>query len=230
MSKKITIALDGYSSTGKSTLAKNLAKALGYGFIDTGAMYRSVALFALENGIITDDSINEKELVKALPKINISFEYDRDSELNTTFLNGRKVESEIRDLAVTKWVSKVSAIVAVRKHLVTMQQKMGAGKGVVLDGRDIGTVVFPNAELKIFMTADHDVRARRRFEELTQKGIKTTFEEVKKGLAERDHEDETREEGPLTKAKDAIILDNTYLTREEQFNKALSWAREAEEK
>lgn len=221
---KIIVAIDGYSSCGKSTLAKELAKALGYRFIDTGAMYRAVALYLLKNHI----DIHHPEMVAAaLSNITISFTYNEENQSQETFLNGENVESEIRvNPRVASVVSDVSAISEVRRFLVKQQQEMGREKGIVMDGRDIGTVVFPQAELKIFITADPATRANRRLEELKEKGQETTFDEVLANLAKRDYIDTTRADSPLKKAPDAIELDNSNLTKEQQFALVFDWVKQ----
>ena len=219
--KKIIIAIDGFSSCGKSTLAKALAKALNYGFVDSGAMYRAVTLYLIEHGISIQDIAAIEE---ALTKIQIRFH--AGSMGNRTHLNGRDVEDKIRTMEVSDLVSPVAAIPIVRRAMVQQQQDMGAEKGIVMDGRDIGTVVFPSAELKIFVTADPQVRAQRRFLELHQKGQEVPFEEVRKNLAERDHIDSTRADSPLRQAEDALVLDNTDLNQEQQLQVALDWAKE----
>jgi len=217
--QKITIAIDGYSSCGKSTLAKALAQRLNYSYVDTGAMYRAVTLYALRNGIIDDhQNLNEDKLIDSLDNIELNFIFDPHTKTSETYLNGENVDREIRTMSVSSNVSKVSAIKKVREKMITLQRQMGKKKAVVMDGRDIGTNVFPNAELKLFMTADNDVRAQRRRDELTSKGQFVTLEEVKHNLMERDHADTTRKENPLTKADDAIILDNSDLTKEEQLD------------
>ena len=213
---KITIAIDGYSSCGKSTTAKALARKLGYSYIDTGAMYRAVTLYFLENNIDADDISAVKN---ALEKIEITFRVNasKDAEnISDVYLNGRNVEYEIRQMEVSNNVSKVSAVKEVRVKMVKLQQEMGKHKAVVLDGRDIGTVVFPNAELKIFMTANPFVRAKRRYDELHAKGTEVTMAEVQANIEKRDYIDTHREESPLTEARDAIVLDNTHISREEQ--------------
>lgn len=224
MPKKIIIAVDGFSSTGKSTLAKELARELNYGYIDTGAMYRAVTLYFLRHNT---DIENAAEVAAALEKITIAFK-NIDGK-NTTFLNGENVEEEIRRMQVSDFVSPVAAVSAVRRAMVKLQQAMGTEKGIVMDGRDIGTVVFPEAELKIFVTADPKVRAVRRYAELQAKGQQTEYEEVARNLAERDMIDSTRADSPLRQADDAVVLDNTYLTREEQLAKATEWARKAKD-
>ncbi|MDP1800915.1 MAG: (d)CMP kinase [Bacteroidota bacterium] len=215
--QKITIAIDGYSSCGKSTLAKALAHKLGYNYIDTGAMYRAVTLYALENKIINDnDEINVNALIKSLPKIEVEFELNPKTHNSDVLLNGVDVEREIRTMKVSGLVSKVSAIKEVREKMVALQRVMGKKKAVVMDGRDIGTHVFPKAELKLFMIADPDVRAKRRQDEFSSKGQYFTIEEVEMSLLKRDMADISREESPLTQADDAVILDNSDLSREEQ--------------
>jgi cytidylate kinase len=222
LEKKIIIAIDGFSSCGKSTMAKSLARELGYIYIDSGAMYRAVTLYALRNKWITNGIPNIDKIINAINDISITFRFDPQTEKNTTFLNGENIEEEIRKKDVSDHVSPVSAIKEVRSAMVKLQKKMGAEKGIVMDGRDIGTVVFPEAELKIFMTADPDVRARRRYLELTLKGENTTLEEVRENIEKRDHIDQTRKESPLRKAEDALVLDNSYLNHMEQ----LIWAIE----
>jgi len=220
--RKIIIAIDGHSSCGKSTVAKEIARKLNYIFIDTGAMYRAVTLYCLRNNLIENGKVNVSELKANLGKIKVSFRFNPGSQHNDIWLNGENVEQEIRLLAVSQNVSPVAAVAEVRHLLVALQQEMGNSKGIVMDGRDIGTVVFPKAELKIFMTAQPDVRAKRRFDELTAKGEKVSFEEIKANIIGRDQYDETREESPLRKADDAIVLDNSYMTREEQLEWILS--------
>ncbi len=220
MKRKITIAIDGYSSCGKSTVAKAIAKELDYVYVDSGAMYRSVSLYLLDEGIIKDKNFLKSQVINALPKIFIEFKTTGDGK-SDTFLNGKNVENEIRTLAVSNIVSQISTINEVRNKLVTLQQKMGAKGGVVMDGRDIGTVVFPNADLKLFMTADIEIRAERRLEELLKKGQKTNLNEVKANLQHRDHVDQTRDISPLIKANDAIVIDNTNLSPEEQLKKVM---------
>jgi cytidylate kinase len=214
---KITIAIDGFSSCGKSTLAKALAQKLHYSYIDTGAMYRCVTLYALRHGFIDKkQNIDEMKLVMVLPLINVDFIFNTQKRTSETYLNGENVEHEIRSMEVSNNVSKVSAIHEVREKMVALQREMGKNGAVILDGRDIGTNVFPKAELKIFMTADEDIRARRRMDEYTAHGQFFTLDEVKHNLQKRDYADSHRKENPLTKAKDAIILDNTDLTPEQQ--------------
>jgi cytidylate kinase len=221
MPNKIIIAIDGYSSCGKSTLAKALAAQLAYVFIDTGAMYRAVALYFLRNNIDFD---NEAQILKALEEIKLNFVYNATSLKSDMVLNGENVEAEIREMRVSEKVSEVAAIGPVRDFAVAQQQAMGEFKGIVMDGRDIGTVVFPKAELKIFVTADPAVRVERRFLELKNTNPNILKEEIEANLKHRDLMDTTRERSPLKQAEDAIVLDNTNMTREEQFNLALSWA------
>jgi len=223
MSKKIVIAIDGFSSCGKSTLAKSLAAKLEYVFIDTGAMYRAIALYFLRNGV---SFTNEIEINEALQKINLRFEYNPSTEKSDMILNGENVEVLIREMQVSSKVSEVAAIGAVRDFAVAQQQAMGVEKGVVMDGRDIGTVVFPNAELKIFVTADPQVRANRRLVELQATNPAITLQEVAENLQHRDLIDSTREHSPLRQADDALVLDNTNLDRAAQFEIALNWAKE----
>ena len=213
---KIIIAIDGHSSCGKSTVAKEIAQKLNYIFIDTGAMYRAVTLYCLRHNLIDNGIVNIPELKNNLDQIKVYFMLNPETQHNDIWLNGENVEQEIRLLAVSNNVSPVAAVAEVRHRLVALQQEMGKSKGIVMDGRDIGTVVFPNAELKIFMTAQPDVRAQRRFDELTAKGEKISYEEIRANIIERDRYDETREESPLRKADDAIVLDNSFMTREEQ--------------
>ncbi len=214
--KLITIAIDGHSSCGKSTMAKDLAKEIGYIYIDTGAMYRAVTLFALHHGLITDDGINEQALRKLLPDIMITFQLNEQTGRPDTYLNGVCIEKEIRTMEVSKHVSPVAALGFVREAMVDLQRLMGEAKGVIMDGRDIGTVVFPDAELKVFVTASADVRAQRRYDELTAKGEKCTFDEILANVLERDRIDSTRAIGPLRQAEDAIVLDNSNMTIPEQ--------------
>ena len=222
MEKKIIIAIDGWSSCGKSTLAKQLAKELGYIYIDSGAMYRAITLYFLRNHI---DWTNEAEVKEALENITLEFLPNPQTGESEIYLNDENVEYVIRDLVVAEKVSDVAAIGPVRSFAVAQQQKMGAGKGIVMDGRDIGTTVFPKAELKIFMTADNMVRVERRFKEMFVKNPNTSIDEVKANLEMRDYIDSHREVSPLKKADDAIVLDNTNLTMKEQFHKALKLVR-----
>ena len=214
--KKIIIALDGFSSCGKSTFAKSIAQRLGYIFIDTGAMYRAVTLYALENGAIRSGIVDEDAVVALLKDISITFRFNPQRGASDIYVNGDLVEGKIRTIEVSNCVSPVSAIGEVREKLVAMQQEMGRKKGVVMDGRDIGTVVFPNAELKIFMTADPEVRAERRYKELLAKGEEVSREEIVENIRQRDHLDQTRAISPLRKADDAIVLDNGGMTLEEE--------------
>jgi len=215
--KKITIAIDGHSSCGKSTMAKDLARRVGYIYVDTGAMYRSVTLYALRSGLIkADGSIDTVELERQMPSIRISFRLNEETGRPDTYLNGECVEKEIRSIDVSSHVSPIAALPFVRTAMVAQQQQMGKDKGVVMDGRDIGTTVFPDAELKIFVTASARVRAQRRYDELQQKGMPADFDEILKNVEERDYIDSHREVSPLRKADDAIELDNSYMTIEEQ--------------
>ena len=223
MAKKIIITIDGWSSCGKSTLAKQLAKKLGYVYVDSGAMYRAITLHFLRNHV---DWTSGKEVKSALQEIQLDFHFNAASENSEIYLNGENVEYVIRDLVVAEKVSEIAAIKEVREFAVAQQQKLGAKKGIVMDGRDIGTVVFPKAELKIFMTADNAVRVERRFKELYEKNPNITIEEVKNNLEMRDYIDSHREVSPLRQADDAIVLDNTHITPEQQLQKALGWANE----
>ncbi|KLT67889.1 (d)CMP kinase [Flavobacterium sp. ABG] len=219
--KKITIAIDGFSSTGKSTLAKQLAKELEYVYVDTGAMYRAVALFAMQNQLIGPEFFDKTGLVDFLPKIQLEFKFNADLGFAEMYLNDENVEKQIRTIEVSSYVSKVAEISEVRAKLVEQQKEMGKNKAIVMDGRDIGTVVFPNAELKIFMTASAETRAQRRFDELQEKGDAVSYEEVLKNVVERDYIDTHRADSPLVIADDAIEIDNSYLDREEQFSAVL---------
>jgi cytidylate kinase len=223
MNQKITIAIDGFSSTGKSTLAKALAKYLGYVYVDTGAMYRAIALFAMQNNLINANFFNVQSLIEKLAAVRLSFKFNPDLGFAEMYLNDVNVETEIRTLEVSNYVSKVAEISEVRSKLVEQQQEMGKEKGVVMDGRDIGTVVFPDAELKIFMTASPKIRAERRFKELQKKGDTVTFEAVLQNVQERDYLDTNRADSPLIKAKDALELDNSNSSKEEQFEQVLKW-------
>jgi CMP/dCMP kinase len=221
--QKIIITIDGFSSCGKSTLAKQLARELNYVFIDSGAMYRAVTLYFLRNHI---DWYNKESVIKALEEIDLDFQYNQQTNESHMFLNEENVEQLIRDMLVSENVSEVSTIKEVRDFAVAQQQKLGKRKGIVMDGRDIGTTVFPDAELKLFVTADPAVRVERRFKELYDKNPNITIEEVKNNLEMRDYIDSNREVSPLRKADDAIVLDNSNLTREEQLKAALKWAKE----
>ncbi len=222
---KITIAIDGFSSTGKSTVAKQLASNLGYVYVDSGAMYRAVTLYALNKGLIEEDDFNKEALIYQLEQIHLSFVFNEELGYAEIQLNRQNVEKEIRTLRVSSFVSQVAAVPEVRKKLVAIQKKLGEHKGVVMDGRDIGTVVFPNAELKLFMTASAEKRAERRYKELKERGDDITFEAVLKNVTERDHIDTTRKDSPLIKAKDAIEIDNSNLSLEEQYQKILQLAK-----
>jgi CMP/dCMP kinase len=225
-SKKITIAVDGYSSCGKSTLAKALAKKLHYIFIDTGAMYRGITWYALQNGYVKDSKLNASDLIKDLENINIQFGELYEDGIRKLLVNGRDVSKEIRTMEISDWVSPVATLKEVRQKLVAQQREMGKQGGVIMDGRDIGSVVFPYAELKLFLTADKEIRAERRLLELQHKGEKSTLEEVLKNLEKRDFIDSTREESPLIQVEDAIVIDNSYLTPEEQLQKVFDLVQE----
>ena len=214
--RKIIIAIDGFSSCGKSTFAKSIAARLGYIFIDTGAMYRAVTLYALENGAVVDGQVDAAKVEALLPQIEIAFRFNSERGASDVYVNGVEAEQRIRTIEVSNLVSKISSIAAVREKLVSLQQQMGQARGVVMDGRDIGTVVFPDAELKIYMTADAEVRAKRRYDELTAKGDNVTMEEILENVISRDHADMNREISPLRQAEDAIVLDNSYMSVEEQ--------------
>lgn len=223
MEKKIIIAIDGFSSCGKSTLAKAMAKALEYVFVDTGAMYRAIALYFLRNNI----SFTDNNLISvALDEIELRFKYNAVSQKSDMYLNGENVEQEIREMHVSQKVSEVASIPAVRDFAVAQQQAMGVDKGIVMDGRDIGTVVFPNAELKLFVTADPAIRLERRYQELLQTNPAISKDEVSANLQQRDLMDSTREHSPLRQAEDALVLDNTNLDRAQQFELAMHWAKE----
>ena len=223
---KITIAIDGFSSTGKSTIAKQLAKKLAYSYVDSGAMYRAVTLYAMNNNFITESDFNKELLIEDLNKINLEFKFNSLVGYGEIYLNGKNVEHEIRTLEVSKLVSKVAEISEVRKKLVEQQQLMGKNKGVIMDGRDIGTVVFPNAELKIFMNASAEKRAKRRYNELIKRGDNVSYNEILKNVEYRDHIDSTRDDSPLKKADNAIEIDNSNLTLDEQFNKIYAIVQE----
>lgn len=227
---KITIAIDGYSSTGKSTIAKQLAKALGYVYVDTGAMYRAVTLFAMRNGFIGQDQKDVIGLVASLEKIELSFTYNDTLGFSEMYLNGENVEKKIRTMEVSQFVSPIAEIEAIRIKLVAMQQKMGKQKGIVMDGRDIGTVVFPEAEIKIFMSASPEKRAYRRYKELLDRGEEVDYEDVLKNVQQRDDIDSSREFSPLRKAEDAIEFDNSDMGLKEQFERMYNFALRVIEK
>ncbi|MGB0777394.1 MAG: (d)CMP kinase [Flavobacteriaceae bacterium] len=222
---KIIIAIDGFSSTGKSTLAKSLAKELGYVYVDTGAMYRTVTLFAMRQGYLEHGVLDQNSLIEQLDQVHLSFKFNPQLGFAEVYLNGENVEREIRQMEVSSNVSVVAAVSQVRRKLVEAQQQMGVEKGVVMDGRDIGTVVFPNAELKIFMTASAETRAQRRFDELKDKGEDVSFAEVLNNVEQRDALDSSRKDSPLVQADDAILYDNSKKTREEQFEDILALAK-----
>jgi cytidylate kinase len=223
--KKITIAIDGYSSTGKSTVAKQLAKHLGYVYVDSGAMYRAITYYAIENKLISKNGFDKERLITELPQIDLEFRQKENSENGAhIFLNGKDVEAHIRNLGVSNFVSDIAAIPEVRKKLVAQQQKMGEAKGVVMDGRDIGTVVFPKAELKIFMVAPAEIRAQRRYKELLKKGENIQYEAVLNNIKTRDNLDTTRKDSPLIKAEDALEFDNAAMNLEEQFERLVALA------
>lgn len=221
---KITIAIDGFSSTGKSTVAKQIAKHLGYIYIDTGAMYRAVTYYAMQKGLINDSDFNKEAIIYRLPKIKVSFKFNDTLGFAEVYLNDENIEKQIRTLEVSSFVSKIAAVSEVRRKLVEQQQLMGKGKGVVMDGRDIGTVVFTDAELKLFMTASAEKRAVRRYDELIERGDNVTYEAVLKNVQDRDYIDTTRKDSPLVKAEDAIEIDNSNMTLVEQFEKILRLA------
>lgn len=224
--KKINIAIDGYSSCGKSTLAKHLARYFNFIYVDSGAMYRAVTLFCIRNGMVKDNYVLKDQLIEILPQLSITFHFNPEIQRSETFLNGENVEGEIRGMEVSRYVSLVSLIREVRLKLVALQQEMGKNKGVVMDGRDIGTAVFPDAELKMFMTADKETRAKRRYHELRSKGVQVTMDEVMENIASRDYEDTHRKETPLVQAADARVIDNSMLSMEEQFELAKGWVQE----
>jgi cytidylate kinase len=225
-SKSISIAIDGFSSCGKSTLARGLAKKLNYKYLDTGAMYRAVTLYALNRDFFQHGVLLDNKLIEALPELSLHFEYNPETGKSDIFLNGRNVEKEIRSMEVAAKVSEVSAIRAVRQKMQEMQRMMGAARSVVMDGRDIGTVVIPDAELKIYLTADPQIRIQRRLQELRGQGRDVSEEEVADNVKHRDYLDTNREEDPLRQAEDAVVLDNSHLTEEEQLDVAYSWAME----
>ena len=224
--KPIIIAIDGFSSTGKSTLAKELAKKLHYIYVDTGAMYRAVTFFAMRHDMIKDSKLDTNSLTNALQNVHLTFVWNDEKQLAEMNLNGQNIENEIRTLEVSQNVSQVASLSAVRSKLVEQQQEMGKNKGLVMDGRDIGTVVFPEAEVKLFMTASATIRAQRRFDELTAKGDLVSFEAIYKNVTERDYVDSNREDSPLRKASDAIEIDNSHLSKEEQLEKVLQIIQE----
>ena len=224
--KKITIAIDGFSSTGKSTLAKQLAAALGYVYVDTGAMYRAVAYYAMQHNLVSETHLDAAGLVAQLPNIHLRFQFNPVLGFAEMYLNNQNIETQIRTIEVSRMVSKVAEISEVRAKLVEQQQEMGKDKGIVMDGRDIGTVVFPEAELKLFMTASATTRAQRRFDELVEKGQAVTFDEVLQNVEERDYIDTHREDSPLVKATDAIEIDNSTLSKKEQFELVLKLVKE----
>lgn len=228
--RKIIVAVDGFSSCGKSTMARDLARAVGYAYIDTGAMYRAVTLYAIRQGFFHGDTLDETALQEAMDDVEISFRPNPETGVSETFLNGEPVEAEIRGMEVSNRVSRIAALGFVRRSLVSKQQEMGEAKGIVMDGRDIGTVVFPQAELKIFVTASAEIRAQRRVKEMSEKGQSVSFDEVLKNVQERDRLDMTRAESPLRKADDAIELDNTYMTIAEQQAWLMEEFRKATEK
>jgi cytidylate kinase len=221
---KITIAIDGFSSTGKSTVAKRLAKELGYVYVDTGAMYRAVTYFAINHGFIGKEYFNKKELINKLNEISLDFVFNKNLGFAEMYLNGVNIEKEIRSLKVSNFVSPVATVSEVRKYLVEIQRNMGKEKGVVMDGRDIGSVVFPDAELKIFLNADPKIRAERRLLELKEKGFEGNFDEILKNVVDRDQIDSTRSDSPLLKVEDAVEIDVSHINKEEQFFKVLDLA------
>ena len=223
--KKITIAIDGFSSTGTSTIAKKLAQALNYVYVDSGAMYRAVTYFAIQKGIISNGEVSIEDLIKALPEIQISFKYNEDLGFSETYLNGENVTKAIRTMDISRNVSRIAEVSEVRQKLVEQQQEMGKEKGVVMDGRDIGTVVFPDAEMKLFMTATPAIRAKRRYKELIDRGEEVQYEDVLESEQRRDLIDSTREDSPLKRAADAIEFDNTDMGIEEQFERILAFAK-----
>ncbi len=226
MNRKITIAIDGYSSTGKSTIAKQLANKLGYVYVDSGAMYRAMTLFAMNNKFVGPSFLDKESLLQNLEDATLDFQFNASLGFAEMYLNGKNVEKEIRTLDVSNLVSTIAAISEVRKKLVAIQKEIGKNKGVVMDGRDIGTVVFTDAELKLFMTSSAETRAQRRYDELIEKGQDVSYEQVLKNVLERDHIDTTRKDSPLIKADDAIEIDNSSLTKEEQFAMILKLVEE----
>lgn len=226
MNKKITIAIDGFSSTGKSTIAKQLAQKLGYIYVDSGAMYRAMTLFAMNNGFVSKNYLNKEALIAKLSKARLHFKFNESLGFAEMYLNNENVEGKIRTLEVSNLVSTIAAISEIRKKLVAIQKEIGKNKGVVMDGRDIGTVVFKDAELKLFMTASAKTRAKRRYNELIEKGENVSYEAILRNVVERDKMDSTRKDSPLVKAKDAIEVDNSNLTKEKQFEKILKLVKE----
>ncbi len=224
--KKITIAIDGYSSCGKSTLAKELAKELNYVFVDSGAMYRAVTLFVSQKEFVTPTTVNEEQIILSLPEINLEFKINSATKSPEIFLNGENIESKIRTPFISSLVSKVASIKEVRVKLVDEQRKMGNNGGIIMDGRDIASVVFPNAELKLFITAEIPIRVERRYSEMVSKGEKIAREDVQKNLIERDHMDSTRSESPLIQVDDAVVIDNTHLNKKEQLQVALDLVKD----
>ncbi|CAM4010040.1 MULTISPECIES: (d)CMP kinase [Flavobacterium] len=224
--KKITIAIDGFSSTGKSTLAKELAATLGYVYVDTGAMYRAVTYFAMQNEYVSEDFLNKEALISQLPNVKLQFQFNSNLGFAEMYLNGENVEQPIRTIEVSRNVSKIAEISEVRTKLVEQQQAMGKDKAIVMDGRDIGTVVFPDAELKIFMNASAETRAQRRFDELIEKGQKVTYDEVLENVQQRDYIDTHREDSPLVKAEGAIEINNSALSKREQFDLVMNLIQE----
>ncbi len=224
--KKINIAIDGHSSTGKSTVAKALAKKLGYIYIDTGAMYRAVTLYALEKKYIGKNFFDKQKLISDLDQLEISFEYNPETQKSETFLNGQNVEKKIRSMEISQYVSQIAEIPEVRRKLVKLQQEIARKKGVVMDGRDIGSVVMPDAELKIFMTASPEIRARRRHKELLEKGQAVSYDDVLQNIIERDQIDSSRKDSPLFRVPDAKLLDNSNLQPDEQLHLILNWVEE----
>ena len=225
MKKKIIIAIDGFSSTGKSTIAKQLATALDYVYVDTGAMYRAVTLYAMQHDLVGKDFLKEQELIQHLDTIDLTFVYNSSLKYAEIFLNGVNVESEIRSISLSQFVSKIAAISAVRRKLVEQQQKMGKERGIVMDGRDIGTVVFPDAELKLFLTASPEKRAIRRYKELLDKGHDVNYPEVLENVQQRDLIDSTRADSPLTRAEDAVEIDNSDMGLKDQFERIVNLAQ-----